>query len=1081
MSEFQIPGLKEAIKDVEKYRDAIDKAAKSTLELAINGEKAAKAASGSGLKQNVELTKTAKAETDKLEQAKEKLNKLQSAEAVELAKVNLLISDQIQKNKALAASESESATALQKFNAQLNDATKKAKDLGAQMVLLEQEGKKNTAEYKRVSDQFTANAKTAKELNDRYREISKTAGDNRALVGSYSDELKGHFDGIKGSFESLKSNLASNNIGGSFNAARTIITGFGQALKSSTKDAEGLNTGASKTGGIFANIKDKASSASKSMIEFFKPSEQNSNKMKEGLERVKIGFTQNAQAINEYKNKQAEANGVSLASNDINQKGGIISNLFAKGQMALSGATGIASGAFNILKVAIASTGIGLLIIAAVLLIDYFSKFRPLMNFLKDAMAGVGAVVEMLSQKIGQFVMSIKNFGDLMDKLGDIVAHPIDSMKSLGNEMAETAKKAYELSEATRKLTSMQKDYVIESKNVENQIRTLMLQAKNRTTSEEERVKLLEKAQHLEEEMHEKKISMWEEEMKNNLKGLLYAKKITDEEIALLEKGDQAALDHLKKNKNIQSGDIDDFREVMQKKADIDGEGIAVREKSQNMIDMLNDKAQKKREDAEKKAEEAAKKELERQKKSAEITISTMKITLDNIVASYDQQQHLDEENIAHINSISMMKIQIAKAEMEKNLIGIEKGSLDEIAIRKGAAQEIEKIEREKSTALNKVVLDRAKFELELYDINNKSVLEDAKTLTDLLVEEEKRRLKASLEVHKEHMRQELGIDKDTTDEKLKLYAKTGAQLSANELKYLQWLVKEESTTNKEIKKNDDALLNSKLKAIETEEKTEDRKYKLLNKGAYANAKYELQVEKDKLLKEKELYKNNAEKTAEIDLQLAENSQKLSKLVSDSKIKGFQDSLSGLIAFAGQESAVGKMAAISQTTINTYEGASRALKDYPAPYSYVVAGLTIANGLRSVAQIEGVQLFAEGTDFAPYTGKAIVDEEGAELHFDKHGKLKSLGSEGGARVTDIVKGDKIIPADISAIIRQTMFASYGMKNTQNMTFDYAEMGRYFDKSATKIVSAVTNKKESTITVNVQRNITDRVTFKGRTV
>jgi hypothetical protein len=425
------------------------------------------------------------------------------------------------------------------------------------------------------------------------------------------------------------------------------------------------------------------------------------------------------------------------------------------------------------------------------------------------------------------------------------------------------------------------------------------------------------------------------------------------------------------------------------------------------------------------------------------------------------------------------MKEQIAKAEMAKNLIGVKKGSLDEILIRNATAQEILKIENESSKALADIQTNRAKFELALYDVNTQLILDKQGDLTDLLINEQKNRIKESLKLHKDALREELKIDKDTTDEKLKLYEKTGAKLTENELKYLAFIKTQEAKANKESKSLDKALLDSKLKSNTDEEKDSIRHFKLLQKGNLANNIFELKEEEKRLKKDREAQKDNADAIAKIDLALAENKQKLDNLVSKSKSEGLQESLTQLIEFAGKESAVGKAAAIAQTTINAYEGASRALKDYPAPYSYFVAGLTIANGFSNVTKILGIDAFAKGTDYAPQ-GTHIVDEEGAELIFSRGGQLITTGSDKGAHFHDFKGGETVIPADISAIIKQSLFASYGMnEQQQRQSIDYAEMGKYFDKSASKIVNAVNANGKNQLNVIVQRNIHDRVTFKGK--
>ena len=62
----------------------------------------------------------------------------------------------------------------------------------------------------------------------------------------------------------------------------------------------------------------------------------------------------------------------------------------------------------------------------------------------------------------------------------------------------------------------------------------------------------------------------------------------------------------------------------------------------------------------------------------------------------------------------------------------------------------------------------------------------------------------------------------------------------------------------------------------------------------------------------------------------------------------------GMVKVAGEQSKAGKAFAIAEATINTIAGSVRALKDYPAPYSFIIMGTTIAAGLAQVAKIAGV-------------------------------------------------------------------------------------------------------------------------------
>jgi hypothetical protein len=83
----------------------------------------------------------------------------------------------------------------------------------------------------------------------------------------------------------------------------------------------------------------------------------------------------------------------------------------------------------------------------------------------------------------------------------------------------------------------------------------------------------------------------------------------------------------------------------------------------------------------------------------------------------------------------------------------------------------------------------------------------------------------------------------------------------------------------------------------------------------------------------------------------AEEQVVIKKLTEDQKLAIIQQAFSVAIKIAGEGTVVGKALAIADATINTYVGASRALKDYPAPFSFIAAATTIAQGLLTVNSI----------------------------------------------------------------------------------------------------------------------------------
>ena len=85
--------------------------------------------------------------------------------------------------------------------------------------------------------------------------------------------------------------------------------------------------------------------------------------------------------------------------------------------------------------------------------------------------------------------------------------------------------------------------------------------------------------------------------------------------------------------------------------------------------------------------------------------------------------------------------------------------------------------------------------------------------------------------------------------------------------------------------------------------------------------------------------------------------------------------------------------------------------------SFVSASAKSLTGLATFKQIlSAIPGFFKGTKNAP-EGLAWTDEQGAEIHLDKHGNVKDWGSDGGARLTHLDKGDKILTANESKSVQ----------------------------------------------------------------
>lgn len=1024
------------------------------LDVAINGEKAVKSLGGDTLKKNVELQKASAKETDKLTEANNKLIKAQSEEAKELARINVLIQQQNQINKASAQTHDLTTAAINKEATSIAGAR-------AQLALLTQA--RNNVNI--TTDEGKARLVLLNDALDKNNAFIKANADaalkQKMAIGDYATGMSEAIEKT-GLFSGKLGNLSQNVIG--------FVQQGAQAAQKIKDINDSVVSGAGKIGNYvsaklgFINV-EKASTVA---IEAETIAVGENAVVTGEAEAAKIGFIQAekvAKVATIGNTAAVEANIVASEAMAVAQTGvAATSEVMAVAETEAAVATGLLDVALGILLAPVT------LVIAAVALLFFiFKDFAPIINPIKDAFAALSAVFSFVKQTIFDLITGARSLGEIFS--------------SFGSDAAKAASSAMELAQATRALAKAMDVNDVAMAQAQTRVQALILQSKNRTKTEQERIALIKEAKRIEEDAFKKTNALNEEGIRIAREKLFEGKHLSEEDKKRIEANDFAYIRSLKIKKNLDEEELKSYKDLLLKKEELAKADQQIQEKAQNRADQLADKkkdaedkaaekAKKDHEDSEKRKEKAVKDEIDRRKKSAEIAISAMKAALDYQVASYEQSEHNEERNLAFVESISAMKVKIAEAELQKNLIGIKKGSLDEKGIKKEAAQEIAKIELEKNKALRQITVEGVKADIELYELKNKTLIKDGATLNDLLIAQEKERINKEFEFEKAALQKIYDVD----DEKVKQKVATNKKLTEAEQNYYKAIISLQDKSALSIKKADADLLAAKKKIIKDEEDSNVRKHKLLQKGTLANNLFELKEDEKRLKAELELAKGNTAEEDRIKDALKENQQKRDKIISDSKRESLTLGLNALTEIAGKESIIGKAAAIAQVTINTIEGASKEFAK-GGILGFATGALITAAGAVQIAKIAGVQLFEKGTNYAPYTGKAIVDEVGPEIHTDEHGNIKSMGSTGGAHFTDIVQGDKIIPADISAIIRKTMLKSYGINN-QNSTIDYDEIGRQFGSHAGKIVSAINNKKESNMSVLIQKDLKVRTTFKG---
>ncbi|MEE6129902.1 tape measure protein [Chryseobacterium arthrosphaerae] len=131
-----------------------------------------------------------------------------------------------------------------------------------------------------------------------------------------------------------------------------------------------------------------------------------------------------------------------------------------------------------------------------------------------------------------------------------------------------------------------------------------------------------------------------------------------------------------------------------------------------------------------------------------------------------------------------------------------------------------------------------------------------------------------------------------------------------------------------------------------------------------------------------------------------------------------------------QKARAEQKAAAQQALINAALAATMALATQAPPASYVMAGLSLAFGIAqsvSIMSKDPVPKYWKGRKggVAEY---AITQDRGREIIADEDGRIKSLGSDTGDKMTWLDKGDTVYTADETKHILKTMGAEAKIGN-----------------------------------------------------
>lgn len=261
----------------------------------------------------------------------------------------------------------------------------------------------------------------------------------------------------------------------------------------------------------------------------------------------------------------------------------------------------------------IKASGIGVLLTLVGGLIAAFTKFDPLMEKLSATFAGLNAIVDVFVERmirIGQGLAEIAS-GNFSEGI-DMVRNSFDGM---GASMATAAGEAYELSLAMAELEDTMRAQIVLNAEASKQVDKLILQSKNRSLSDKQRIALLDQAAKIERANFEQNKKIKEDEYNLALRNAKIGTQLSEQEIEqlVLNQGKQ---EELNKRRGKLSDEV--LQSLAEKKAAIintESETINVEEKIANRRSALLEQQaaeQKRVSEAREKAAEELQKEFDK-------------------------------------------------------------------------------------------------------------------------------------------------------------------------------------------------------------------------------------------------------------------------------------------------------------------------------------------------------------------------------------------------------------------------------------------------------------------------------------
>lgn len=640
---------------------------------------------------------------------------------------------------------------------------------------------------------------------------------------------------------------------------------------------------------------------------------------------------------------------------------------------ATATATGNVSTGMKILRGAIISTGIGALIVALGSLISYFTSTQEGVNKVNKVLTPLKVLFQSLigvSQQVGKVLVdTFKAVWEPIKKIGEFIGtylimpikQVVGVVKGLGKVLTGDFKGAWEevkkpaqdlvnkgkemgqaVANGRKRLNELGKDW----KDVANNFGNIMDEALKRGQRIEEINQRLAKseAEHIEKTEALKELFAEQNQIARD----------TSKSVEEREKAAKASVETLKQ-----------INALARERNQLEVERIELQQKSNDTSD------EEKADLARKKAElNAANREMLNAETAQNKVINSIRNTArqeENARAKEQadkararMQEELKQQREA-VEEYVKTNSAVAKSLQERLAIE-EKGMQDRLAVlekekSKGLIKqnEYEKQKREIEEAYLKtrtdLSIEAVKKEAEQYELQNKTKINSETRLTAELIAQEQARQDAIYQKKVEALEKEKQLKQEAHN--WDYNAEDAYQQQLQELKEgynekAKELGKQQSEIEKEEKKAQQELdFQDKLLTLQEQGATQ---WEIEEEQMRQNHEQEREALNELLASNQVSQEEYNKRLSILNRKQSQDEINLKRKTEESKLSLAQSVFGGLKSLAGEQSALGKAAAIAEATINTYLGVSKAISQ-GLPMGAVMAAVTLATGMMNVKKI----------------------------------------------------------------------------------------------------------------------------------